>query len=155
MFSKKKSVQQGLTFISKSCSIMGELDISGDILLDGQLNGSLKSDSTITVGTSGNLIGLSSSKRITISGSVAGDLECDELHIEKTGVLRGNIICNSINIDNGGQFFGQRLAQAWTSAAKLKNYTPQDKMKTTKEMSPEQKNTVTIENNNDKFSVVS
>lgn len=155
MFSKKKSVQQGLTFISKSCSIMGELDISGDILLDGQLNGSLKSDSTITVGTSGNLIGLSSSKKMTIAGTVAGDLECDELHIEKTGVLRGNIICNSINIDNGGQFFGQRLAQTWTPPAKLNNSTPQDKMKTIKEMGPEQNSAVTLENNSDKLSAVS
>lgn len=115
MFNKKQKTQKGLTFISQNCTITGELDISGDILLDGNLEGSLKSDSTISVGKTGNVTGFSSAKIITIAGTVEGDLECDQLSIEKNGILRGNITCNTICIKDGGQFFGQRLAKVWDS----------------------------------------
>lgn len=157
MFNKKKSINHGLTFISKNCSIQGELDILGDILLDGNIDGILKSDSTITVGAHGELTGFVSGNKITIAGSVEGDLECGELHIEKTGVLRGNIICNTINIANGGQFFGQRLSQTWDATAKLKAPSQQDnladieKANSIKDINSPEDNCITIENKTKNF----
>jgi cytoskeletal protein CcmA (bactofilin family) len=145
MFNKKKKDQKSLTFISQNCTITGELDISGDILLDGHLDGSLKSDRTISVGESGSIKGFSSAKIIMIAGSVEGDLECDELRIEQKGILRGNIVCNSIRIKDGGQFFGQRLAKVWDSP--MSSLQSPNQPVSIKDI-PSDNNAVTLENSN-------
>lgn len=113
MFEKKQKTKQkhALTFISEDCCIKGELEITGDILLNGVIDGQLKSNGTITVGATGKLHGFLSASRVEIAGSVEGNLECNELHIEQSGVLQGDVICTMIDIDKGGQFFGQRHSQ--------------------------------------------
>jgi cytoskeletal protein CcmA (bactofilin family) len=96
--------------IDKNSSITGSITSVGSVRIDGTVNGDIKSNGNVIIGTDANVIGNISANNIEISGTAAGDILSNSLlKIYETGKLEGNIEVMSFMIEEGGFFKGNCL----------------------------------------------
>jgi cytoskeletal protein CcmA (bactofilin family) len=93
--------------IGPSMHIKGEVRLREELLVDGDVEGSLESESLLTVGPNGKVRANIKAREVVIFGSVRGDVEVTEkIAIREQGSLIGNIKTAGISIDDGAYFKG-------------------------------------------------
>ena len=93
--------------IGAAMSIKGEIRAREELLVDGEVEGSLESQSLITVGPSGKVKANIQAREVVIYGSVRGNVEVSEkIAIREQGSLIGDIKSAGISIDDGAYFKG-------------------------------------------------
>jgi len=93
--------------IGPSMNIKGEIRSCEELLVDGDVEGLMESESLLTVGTNGKVQANIKAREVVIFGSVRGDVEVTEkIAIREQGSLIGNIKCAGISIDDGAYFKG-------------------------------------------------
>lgn len=93
--------------IGPSMNIKGEIRSREELLVDGEVEGLLESQSLLTVGPNGKVRANIKAREVVIFGSVRGDVEVtDKLAIREQGSLIGNIKSAGISIDDGAYFKG-------------------------------------------------
>ena len=93
--------------IGKGTSIKGDIKSNGDFRIDGQMNGSIRSDGKIVVGNTGILEGEIICKNADISGTVKATIKVSELlSLKASCSVYGDIITNKIAIEPGARFSG-------------------------------------------------
>ncbi|WP_133406296.1 bactofilin family protein [Parashewanella tropica] len=123
MLSKKQKTS-GLTYIASDTQITGDTEFSGDALIGGHLNGSISSQSSVTIEQGGTVEGELTCKEVSISGNFKGKLVCDRLVITSSGHFDGEVTSDSIEIYEGGQFIGSRFSNAAVDVQESNNVTP-------------------------------
>lgn len=104
--SASRSQSQTAT-IGPSMTIKGEIRSREELLVDGEVEGLLESQSLLTVGPNGKVRANIKAREVIIFGSVRGDVEVTEkLAIREQGSLIGNIRSAGISIDDGAYFKG-------------------------------------------------
>ncbi len=104
----KKNQEPGLTYISENCAITGDLNLQGEVMINGTVEGNLNCEGNITIGRTGVLKGYLKANEVFVAGAIDGELHCDLLNIENKGMVNGELYSDEIKIDRGGQFFGVR-----------------------------------------------
>lgn len=74
--------------------------------IDGELSGTIHSESIVVIGKNGNLKGELKAGKIVVNGYFEGELDSDSLEILTGGVVNGNINVKELSIENGGRFNG-------------------------------------------------
>ena len=93
--------------IGASMQIKGEIRSCEEMLVDGDVEGSMESESSLTVGRNGKIKANIKAREVVIFGSVRGDVEVvEKIAIREQGSLIGNIKCAGISIDDGAYFKG-------------------------------------------------
>ncbi len=93
--------------IGPSMSIKGEIRAREELLVDGEVEGLLESQSLLTVGPNGKVRGNIKARQVAIFGSVRGNVEVTEkIAIREQGSLIGDIKGAGISIDDGSYFKG-------------------------------------------------
>jgi cytoskeletal protein CcmA (bactofilin family) len=93
--------------IGPSMHIKGEIRLREELLVDGDVEGHLESESLLTVGPNGKVRANIKAREVVIFGSVRGDVEVTEkIAIREQGSLIGNIKSAGISIDDGAYFKG-------------------------------------------------
>ena len=93
--------------IGPSMTIKGEIRAREELLVDGEVEGLLESQSLLTVGTNGKVRGNIKAREVAIFGSVHGNVEVTEkIAIREQGSLIGDIKSAGISIDDGAYFKG-------------------------------------------------
>ncbi len=93
--------------ISTGTSITGDIDSSGDIRLDGTLNGNLKTKGKVVIGESGKVSGEITCKNADIEGKIEGKINVAELlSLKATSRINGDIIASKLAIEPGAKFSG-------------------------------------------------
>ena len=93
--------------IGPSMNIKGEIRTREELLVDGEVEGLLESQSLLTVGHNGKVRANIKAREVVIFGSVRGDVEVSEkIAIREQGSLIGNIKSAGISIDDGAYFKG-------------------------------------------------
>jgi cytoskeletal protein CcmA (bactofilin family) len=93
--------------IGPSMYIKGEIRLREELLVDGDVEGHLESESLLTVGANGKVRANIKAREVVIFGSVRGDVEVTEkIAIRGQGSLIGNIKSAGISIDDGAYFKG-------------------------------------------------
>ena len=93
--------------IGPSMTIKGEIRAREELLVDGDVEGMLESQSLLTVGPNGKVRGNIKACQVAIFGSVRGDVEVTEkIAIREQGSLIGDIKAAGISIDDGAYFKG-------------------------------------------------
>ena len=88
-------------------NIKGEIRSREELLVDGEVEGLLESQSLLTVGHNGKVRANIKAREVVIFGSVRGDVEVTEkIAIREQGSLIGNIKSAGISIDDGAYFKG-------------------------------------------------
>ena len=93
--------------IGPSMTIKGEIRAREELLVDGDVEGMLESQSLLTVGPNGKVRGNIKARQAAIFGSVRGNVEVTEkIAIREQGSLIGDIKGAGISIDDGAYFKG-------------------------------------------------
>ena len=107
-----------MSFIGGEVSITGNIGASGDLHLDGAVQGDIACGS-LTVGANGQVRGNVMAQRATIAGAIEGSVVATELVIEKTARIAGDVSYESISIETGARVDG-RLSQKAATTGELK-----------------------------------
>jgi len=93
--------------IGPSMTIKGEIRAREELLVDGDVEGLLESQSLLTVGPNGKVRGNIKAREVAIFGSVRGNVEvAEKIAIREQGSLIGDIKGAGISIDDGAYFKG-------------------------------------------------
>lgn len=93
--------------IGPSMTIKGEIHAREELVVDGEVEGTLESQSQITVGANGKVKANIRAREVIIFGSVRGSVEASEkIAIRSKGSLVGDIKAAGISIEDGAYFKG-------------------------------------------------
>ena len=93
--------------IGASMYIKGDIRTREELLVDGEVEGTLESHSLLTVGQHGKVRADIKAREVVIFGSVKGNIEVvEKIAIRGEGSLVGNIKAAGISIDDGAYFKG-------------------------------------------------
>ncbi|RMG67803.1 MAG: polymer-forming cytoskeletal protein [Calditrichaeota bacterium] len=97
-----------LNFIGVGTLLEGKLETKGSLRIDGKVMGTVKSGDTVTIGSSGEVIGEVFARNAIVGGKVQGNVIIEEkLILESTSALKGNLKASKLVIDEGAKFQGK------------------------------------------------
>ena len=109
---------QARNLIGNGTTIKGDIDSSGDIRIDGQLIGNLKSNGKVYVGQSGVLEGELICKQAEIAGTVKGKIKTEELTaLKSTSKVEVELTTKQLLIEVGAIFTGQCIMNQQNTVA--------------------------------------
>ena len=96
------------TIIGNNTVIKGEINGSGNLRVDGLVEGGVNVSGCVIVGENGRIKGDVAADEMIISGSVEGNVTTNNcLSIYSTGQLTGDVKAGSLKIEEGGSFQGR------------------------------------------------
>jgi len=116
MFNKENKLEKfkdAETIIGASIKVKGNFQGQGDIIIEGTLEGSLKTDANIFIGDRAKVVASVESKDIIVNGEVRGNLKAKNyLAIGGTAKIFGDVQYGEISIEKGATINGQLLMLA-------------------------------------------
>jgi len=102
-------IKNAETIIGPSIKVKGNFHGEGNIVVEGILEGSIKTTNDLFVGQDAKIIAdIVEAKQATIGGAVEGNLKINGyLEITKTAVINGNIKAEQVSIERGATLNGQ------------------------------------------------
>ncbi len=101
------SIKEAETIIGPSIKVKGNFHGQGNIIVEGQVEGSIKTNSYLLVGDKANILANISAKNAKIGGRVEGDIKVEGfLEINSSAIILGNIEAKEISIEKGAKFNG-------------------------------------------------
>ncbi len=124
----KSSAGGQTTTIGPSIRLNGELTGEEDLLIQGQVEGTIHLEAhNLTVGEQGRIKANAFARTITVRGELVGDLTGGEkVTITASGRVRGNIVAPKVILEEGASFKGSIDMDAKPEAPALKT-TPKSK----------------------------
>ncbi len=113
-----------ITSIGRSVTIDGDLTSDEDLLIDGQVHGHIHlRNAELTIGTGARIDADVRGTRITILGTVRGNISASErIELGPAADVTGSLSANRIAIDDGARFNGRIDMDRRTIAAKVAQY---------------------------------
>lgn len=106
------------TIIGANTVVKGEITGSGNLRVDGTVEGGITSEGCVVIGEAGVVNGDIKAANLNISGQVKGNAEVAEnLFIAATGQLLGDVKTAGLNIAQGGVFKGRSEMSLHPAAA--------------------------------------
>ena len=93
------------SLLSSDLFIKGNLTTSGDIQIEGEVEGNIKA-SLLTVGQNAKIKGEINTNEIIINGFVSGTIRSKKVTLTSSAKVEGDIIHNTIAIETGAHFEG-------------------------------------------------
>lgn len=116
------------TVISKGVKIEGKLSCSGNIRLDGEVQGDISSQGVVIIGEFGKVNGQINADNITIGGKVTGTVKAkDKVVLEAKANLKGDITTKTLMVEAGAIFNGNtKMGDSGNFSAPIENSIPVD-----------------------------
>lgn len=96
-----------VNLIGNGTEITGDIISNGDIRIDGNLKGTIRSSGKVVIGATGRIEGEIICQNADISGEVKAHLKVNELlSLKANAVVSGDIITNKLAIEPGAVFTG-------------------------------------------------
>ncbi|MDY0884137.1 polymer-forming cytoskeletal protein [Dongia soli] len=89
-----------LSIISADLRISGDLICQGDIQIDGQVEGDIRSGSVV-IGEGAVVTGSIQSEHVRVCGKLIGQIKADNVVLEKTAHVTGDVLHHSLAIAQG------------------------------------------------------
>ncbi len=116
------------TMIAPGVRVDGEVASQGNITVEGEVHGSIKTDQHLRVGKEAKISANIKAQTAFISGQVQGNLKIkDKLEITETAIIVGDVETKTIVIAEGGIIHGKIIM---LTDAKIKDLKPQAKSET-------------------------
>jgi cytoskeletal protein CcmA (bactofilin family) len=93
------------SIISADLRINGDLVCSGDVQVDGWVQGDIQSRN-IVIGEGATVHGALQAETVRICGLVKGEIKADQVVLEKTAKVTGDVLHKSLTIEEGAQIEG-------------------------------------------------
>jgi cytoskeletal protein CcmA (bactofilin family) len=96
------------SIVGPSVKIEGDLKSQGNLRIDGTVTGKVKTSQNLFVGESANIQADVEAENANVSGIVQGNIKVSGgLTIGRTGRLLGDIICGTLQVEEGAYFIGK------------------------------------------------
>jgi len=106
--SEKGGIKDVETIIGLSVKVKGNFHCQGNIVVEGILEGSLKTEGELYVGDNAKVIANIEAKEAIIGGEINGNIKIQGyLKISSTAKIFGDIECGSLSIEQGGLLNGK------------------------------------------------
>lgn len=102
------TVNSDQTVVGRSTILSGELSGKGDLLIEGQFQGTVNlPENCVTVGSGGEVKAELHARHVIVHGAVTGNISAGEkIEIRKTGHVVGDLVSAAIAIEDGAFFKG-------------------------------------------------
>ena len=104
---KKQILANSASIITPGTSIKGEIRCDGNILINGEFEGDIISQSEVVVGKSGNVRGQIQAQKLLVSGMFSGNYMGEVIDIMPYGKVYGDVTVNNIVIEPNAVFEGE------------------------------------------------
>jgi len=104
---KKPTPVSSASIITPGTSIKGEIRCEGNILLNGEFEGGIFSQSEVVVGKSGRVSGEIQAQKLLVSGEFRGNFVGEVIDIMPYGKVYGDVKVNNIIIEPNAVFEGE------------------------------------------------
>ena len=94
------------TVVAKGTVIRGEVDVKCKLHIDGKVEGSVISNSTVTIGTTGEVKGSVFAESLVVSGELLGNADCKNVEILANGKVIGDILSSNLVLESKSHFEG-------------------------------------------------
>ena len=95
------------TIITEGSSINGEMELSCNLYVDGNFEGTIDSDKEITVGSKGYIKGEIKAEHLIVQGLIEGSIEAERIEIKSSGTVSGSVLAAKFIIEQNGVFEGE------------------------------------------------
>lgn len=116
MFNKEnrpEKFKDAETIIGPSIKVKGNFHGQGNIIIEGNLEGSLKTEANLFVGDHARIVANIEAQEAIINGEIKGNVKVKKyLAIGKTAKIFGDLQYGEISVDKGGIINGQLLGLA-------------------------------------------
>lgn len=113
-----------MSILPPTLRFKGELSADEDLLIQGQIEGTIKHTQRVTIGKEGKVKANISAQVIKVEGTVEGDLHAERsVYVEDSGNLRGNIHAPSVCLVEGSKFNGAVDMDVKKSASAVRGKT--------------------------------
>jgi cytoskeletal protein CcmA (bactofilin family) len=107
-FSAPKPQQRRITHIAPGSRVQGELSGPTELLIEGEVDGEIRVDSSVMVGSEGLVKGPISAQVVRVGGRVVGNVQAsDRVEVAPSGSLEGDIAAPRVVIAEGAFFKGR------------------------------------------------
>lgn len=129
-----------MNFLGEGTYVEGTIETTGSIRTDGKVQGAIKTDDTLYIGSHGIVSGEIQARMAVVGGKIEGNIKVDEkLVLEANSTLVGNLRTNKLVIDEGAVFQGKSDMGAETGAKKSAQSIPFQSKEKVMETSKEEK----------------
>ena len=93
--------------LSSGVAIKGSVKFQSELLIDGEVEGTIESPGTLTIGQQARIRGEINAKSVTVKGTVEGNISATErCELQAGCTLRGDIEAPRLIVDENATFFG-------------------------------------------------
>ena len=93
------------SIISEGTEFKGNIKTSGEIQIDGVLNGNVRAKQVV-VGITGNVRGNVTANFLRICGKIEGEIRAETLEIVSSASVKGNVYKKTISMEAGSKIIG-------------------------------------------------
>src|SRR5712692_7467521 len=99
--------------IGKSVIIKGELSVSEDLYVDGQVEGTIElQGNSLIIGPNGQVRANVNAKAVVVEGKLEGDIRASErAELKKSAIAVGDIVTQRVAIEDGAYFKGRSISR--------------------------------------------
>lgn len=110
---KSEKFKDAETIIGPAIKVKGNFNGKGNIVIEGVLEGSLKTDANVFIGEKAKLNANIEANEAFVAGETSGNIKVKKyLAIGKTAHIIGDVQCGEISIERGALISGQILVAA-------------------------------------------
>lgn len=96
------------TIIAQGVKVEGDFTSSGDVLIDGELTGSITTAASLRIGETAKIHAEVAAASAVIAGEVQGNIRIqDRLELTDTSVVHGDVDCRVLSIAPGAKLNGR------------------------------------------------
>lgn len=105
MSDTKKTTRAAPSILSADLVVTGQIFSTGDIQVDGTLDGNISSNA-VTIGQTAKIKGEVAGQVVTVRGNVNGTIRGNQVHLCKGSVIKGDIYHQVLAIESGAELNG-------------------------------------------------
>src|SRR3984893_12525436 len=105
--SRPSTSAQSTGLLSRGVSIKGTVKFRSELLIDGEVEGTIDSTGTLTIGEHAEIRGENRAKSVKVRGTVKGNITSSErCELQAGSTLRGDIEAPRLIVDENATFLG-------------------------------------------------
>lgn len=121
---KSEKFKNAETIIGASIKVKGNFHGQGNILIEGNLEGSLKTNANIFIGEKARVVASVEAKDLVVNGEIKGNVVAKNfLSLGSTAKIHGDILYKEISMEKGAIINGQLLVNTEDEKSVLKAST--------------------------------